>query len=473
MALRERGYASPRNEWQLKKQKLSRLLKIGALAASGAVTPPVVNLPGLSFSDVNTTPGSVLVNDTVIFSATTSDSDTFVTTGVDLYESGNLVGHFTGGSGLWSYRLDNITAGNKSYTARRIFAGGSSDSAAQAFTVLDVLAPNQVTSATLLAWYRATESIQMGPTPEPTGTSPPAITFTTTSSFVSRTEQITITVPVGGTRGTAQLNVALNGNAVLTNVVTAATIAIPGTDLTINCPAGTYNTNNVYKSTCQHWLDKVGSFPTSTANYDNVPSGTVIRPYIINPGALGAVCIKFDGIDDVLTNTGGPVVTQMSGADKTFYCLAMVNWTTLPAGGSNGTLWSLTNLTDTDLPRVEFTAFGTGPVWSATRRDDAGVSHNVQSHIPPTTGSHLLEVGDNGSAAIFRDNSADVIGGQSDVPSTSLHPSTITATQVVLGERNDQGGQSGRGAFELYELIFFDHEPSALDLARLRLYIQA
>ena len=79
------------------------------------------------------------------------------------------------------------------------------------------------------------------------GTSPPVVTL---SGTPTRFVDLKIAIVVGGPRGTATCKVSIDGGTTFSATqVTAATVSIPGTGLTINFPTGTdYATDNVYRA---------------------------------------------------------------------------------------------------------------------------------------------------------------------------------------------------------------------------------
>ncbi len=83
------------------------------------------------------------------------------------------------------------------------------------------------------------------------GTTPPAVTMAGT---VTTDTRVDIRVPTGGTRGTAVFSYALlspDGVTVYATgtATTAATVALPGTGLTLTFATGTYATDNRYSAT--------------------------------------------------------------------------------------------------------------------------------------------------------------------------------------------------------------------------------
>ena len=313
----------------------------------------------------------------------------------------------------------------------------------------------------------------MGGTLEGTGTTPPAVTITTSSSLVSRTEGVLVDMQAGGARGTATFTVSINNGTTLveespgdTTFLTAATVAIPGTDLTLNFAVGTYNANNVYRAVCNPWLDKVGAYPSSTNNYANSTQPT--RPYIITLGSLGAPCIRFDGVDDQLTCTGTLGTSAFAGADHASFVMTLADIVGNTAAAHS--MHSVSNTTDTDLPLYEMGFSGTTNLWTTQRRSDTGVATGTNSVVLMGTGQALIEDAFDGTNRRLTINGADVIGGDSGV-AADQSGKTITTTQSVLGCRHTQSGRSQFSNFDLYERFYFDVRPSDADIAGLRAYL--
>lgn len=447
-------------------------------SGGGIEAPANLNAPTLSASDLTQSSGSYIATDNVQFTAVTSDTDGHVTTGVTLYESGVLVGTMLQGpAASWKYTVSAITAGPKSYVARRTVSGGTKDSAALPITVLTSMAPTDITSATLIAWFRSSESIQMGGTLLPGGTTPPAVTVSSSGVLTSRTEGLFVDIIVGGARGTATFTVYIdNGTTpVASNVTTAATYNIPGTDLILNFPVGTYNADNTYTAICSQWCDKVSSFPTSTNNYVNAAGGapftTTSRPKIraASASTLGAPCIRFDGTDDLLESTGTLGTATWGGADTPVCSFMLIELLTMPAGGTIGTIHSASNITDTDLPYINFEFVGTGPAYHTVRRGDTGTVKGTSANIIPAIGVKLIEDTFDGTNRTISINTADVIGGDSGV-ATAESGLTVTTTKANLGARRLQSGTTNYANYDLYEQVVFNGPLSAIEKARLRAY---
>jgi hypothetical protein len=452
-----------------------KLKQVGTSA--GMIQPKQVRalVPGLTVTDVSQQSGSVIAGDTLLGVATTDDSDGHTTTGVDLYESGNLVGAMVEGPAA-TWRLGDIAvAGSLSYVARRNFSGGSVDSAAFPITCLGGLSPDQIGSATLLAWYRVPESIQMGSTMTSAAAGQPAVSLTTSGTFIARTEGVFTEVTTGGIRGVARVRVSLdNGNTfVMTNVLTAATVAITGTDLTLNFATGTYANTNVYFAICNHLLDKVGAYPNSTNNFDNTNADNT-RPTIRANGDLGAPCLRFggdNGLNDFLACTGSLGTGWANGTNNQFYALFVIYVRAVPGSGSVW-LYSASNLTDTDLPFVELgitTSSGLN-YWQAGKRGNTGTQVGKNSNVVAWTGPAIIEDSFDGTNRRVAWNGADIIGGESGVVAPQTSPGAITTTQVALGCQWVQSGKSGHMSFDFYEGYFFNQRPSDVDVLRLLAY---
>ncbi len=94
------------------------------------------------------------------------------------------------------------------------------------------------------------------------GTTPPAVTV---SGDPDGTELLRIIIPVGGILGVAEFQYSLDGGDTYNgvNILTTATFPIPGTPLTIEFPAGTYNTDNIYYSQAYgdaDWFSSIALF---------------------------------------------------------------------------------------------------------------------------------------------------------------------------------------------------------------------
>ncbi len=329
------------------------------------------------------------------------------------------------------------------------------------------LAPNQCQSAVLRAYYRVPESIQMGATPEAIGGGL-NITFTTDSTFVGRGLDIRIACVLAGTRGVAKLNATLNGATVLLGVLTsAAPINVPGTDVYINCPTGSYTTSMSWRSICNNFLDKVGAYPLSTNNFANGTVGTT-RPYITNPGILGGACVDFDGSNDRLVNTGPLGSDGFGGLDKPFYAGMLFRLMSLPA--SDGVFWCAGNLTNANLPRVEAAVNGPSRQWSCNRQSDGGTIRRLNSIIPSNFGGYLMEYAFDGTTSVVSMNTSDVIGGMNPDVVGTQSPSDITITQMAMGCRQAQNGSTMFVKAQVSEFFVFDQLVANTERQRLYLY---
>jgi hypothetical protein len=431
----------------------------------------------VSVVDVSQSTGTVVAGDTLLATATTSEADGITTTGVDLYDGVTRIGAMIQGP-TDTWKLGVIaTTGTRNFMARRIYAGGTTDSNTIAVTVVGAMSPDQVTTATLLFWGRIPESVQMGGTLELTGTSP-AITLTTTSNFI-RHEQILVTVTLGGARGVAKLNVFIDDMVTprMSNVLTAATIAITATDLTLNCPTGTYVLGNSYRSICNVFLDKVGAYPSSTNNFSNAAAGTT-RPYIIaaQNNALNVPVVRFDGVNDILTCTGSLGTSGFGGADTKFYMGMIANVLATPSGAGSTQFYCASNTTSVNLPFVR-AGMGTSsalPVFSNGRRSDGAVSKTALSNVVAATGILYLEDGFDGTNRITSWNAVNIIGGEA-FNSGPVNQSglTVTTTQVVVGCQQTHSGIDSFTNMDLAEWFIYNQPPSLVEQVRLQAYVRA
>lgn len=439
-------------------------------ASMASSTPPALDAP----ENLTQQTGTFIVGDAVGLTATTDDSDGHVTTGVEIYADDVLIGQMSESpEDVWKFDDEDIPAGSRTYRARRLFLGGGVDSSVQILNVLDVLAPDQVTSATWLAGYRVPESIQMASTTEATGTGPPVITLSSPSGLV-RCEQLKITVDTIGPRGTAKINVFVDDMVVprMAAVLTAPIILITGTDLTLNYSNASASANNVWKNVCNPWLDKVGAYPNSTNNFNN---GTSLqRGYIIaaQNSPFGAPSILLDGVNDRYVCTGGLANSLVGGVNNSFHVFSLVYVVAVPGSSSNGTLWAASNLTNANIPLVEHVLRNTGTtrIWQVQRRSDAATVAAINSNLPSTVQGHLCEFSFDGTLGVARTDTADMIGGVSDVPANMALASAITPTQVSMGARQTQSGTTGFLSAYIFEQNYFSNPLSAVETIQHQRY---
>jgi hypothetical protein len=95
-----------------------------------AIATRLLNAPTLSVASTAT------VGDNVPATATTDDSDGYVTTGVDIYDGSTRLGGMTNaGAGSWTYSLNGVVEHVYSLRSRRITAIGYSESSTHTLTV--------------------------------------------------------------------------------------------------------------------------------------------------------------------------------------------------------------------------------------------------------------------------------------------------------------------------------------------------
>jgi uncharacterized repeat protein (TIGR02059 family) len=134
--------------------------------------PPNLNVPVFVVQEGGVDTHSESAPADLVAIATVNDADGFVTTNVELYESGVLIGNMTnGGGGVWSRAVSAVPAGNYSYRSLRITAAGSVLSAAWTVTVTggDVTAPTLssavINTAGTLLTLTYNEALNTGSTP--------------------------------------------------------------------------------------------------------------------------------------------------------------------------------------------------------------------------------------------------------------------------------------------------------------------
>lgn len=400
--------------------------------------------------------GSFIVGDAVGLTVQTDDSDSLITLDVELYANDVLLASMSQWpEGTWKYEDEDIPAGVRTYRAKRIVSGGGIDSSDQPITSLDVLAPDEVTSATCLCWVRTVngESIRMGGTFERQGGATVDVTVTSSTSLDGRDEELFVDCVGAGALGVSLVDVYLNGALLLNDVATAANVAVTGTDLTLHFSAATYSTAWAWRNVVSGLLDLTGN----ANHFLNTASGTT-RPYLEHDGALGTVCAQFDGVNKLLTCTTSLANDLVGGTNKSFQTFALVYITAMPGGASNATLWSATNPADADIPLVEHVARNTGAVriWNVQRRSDTGVAVTVTSTLPSTVQGHLCQYAFDGASATVGCDTADMIGGVSDVSGAQTLATAITPTRVTMAARNTSSGTTGYANIQAYEYAFFD-----------------
>lgn len=113
------------------------------------------------------------------------------------------------------------------------------------FTAIQARVAQRRIYANLRKRYQVDQLGQVMGQPSAAGTSPPAISFSGTPLWGDLL--IVIAITAGGPVGTAVFSWSKDGGATNTeSVLTASTVPLPGTGLTVAFPAGTYSADNVY-----------------------------------------------------------------------------------------------------------------------------------------------------------------------------------------------------------------------------------
>lgn len=408
--------------------------------------PPAALVPTMVVSDASQSSGTYIVGDDIAFVVTVPDTtDSITTTGVNIYESGVLQGAANlSFPNTWIYTALAVTAGAKSYVARRVYTGGTVDSAASTLTVQDLKAPNQFTSISPAAWWRNPDSIQYGGTPLKTaGTGTNAVTLTGTLS--NQPYGWELRIPVGGARGTATYAISHDNNATNAQTgTTAATVVDGSTGITVNFPTtSNYFTNDVYKAVINPWNDKIGA-----NNAANATSGQ--RPFPIVNVVNGVTASRYDTND--VHNITTSLANDIAGGTNVAHTVAFfVRVANLPAGAATATIYRLGATGSLQCGSELRILGGTTAVWEILRRDSAGNTRTIDSNIPATLGVHLCLLRFNGTNVNVRIDGVDVIGGSSDVSGLFTTAASITLNNMSIGAQVSSAGTASFFNGDIFE----------------------
>lgn len=149
-----------------------------------------------------------------------------------------------------------------------------------------------LTLGSCLLWVSAKKGITLGTTPLATGTSPPAITI---SGNLTQVVGLRIEITTSGVRGTAIFRWSIDGgNTYTSNVLTAATVLLGVTGITVTFPNSTYTNDNVYVGRIAAWSDRakvatdqtqttVSNQPTLTwSDLNSQPAVSFTNPRFLN-----------------------------------------------------------------------------------------------------------------------------------------------------------------------------------------------
>lgn len=126
-----------------------------------------------------------------------------------------------------------------------VTASGTSALAAPSNLVVQVTAGGTL-GAALFQWSAdGGQTWSLNPVLAATGTTPPAATVSGSSSLASPAD-LQIQITGAGALGTAAFRWSLNAGATWSSGLTAPSVPLPGTGLTVSFPAGVYATDNVY-----------------------------------------------------------------------------------------------------------------------------------------------------------------------------------------------------------------------------------
>ena len=314
------------------------------------------------------------------------------------------------------------------------------------------------------------------------------ITVSAVSGLNGRGEGLQVVIQATGLPGVGTFKSSIDNGATflegspVTIPTGAGTYAVPTTDFTLTFQqAVSYTAAEAYRATCSKWLDKVGAYPASTNNFINDASsgGVQSRPRIIaasqaNAGQATLRCDANLGAQSFLWCTGG-IGTAFSGLDKTFHwvLLTMVQQADIPATTARHDFYAVSNLTDTDQPRitlgVNLAAGETIALFRGNRVSDTGVNLAASSGAEVFAGVYLLEDSFDGQFRRVAGNATDLIGGDSGIVSDQSGL-TITTTRFVLGTNQGQAGKTNGSSIDLTEFHVFDKRPSEVETWQLRAY---
>jgi hypothetical protein len=264
------------------------------------------------------------------------------------------------------------------------------------------------------------------------GTTPPALTVT----WGSFPYEVSITCSTGGARGTAKLEISVNGALTMTAQLTAATIAITGTDAILNCPAGTYNTDNTWKSEVGQIGDLKGTYNMATLG-----GTTAQAPLYKASSFFGRPSLGMNGSSNFLLNTSLAQVT-LTGNDPAFtiYWVGTMYRLSQPAANnmvvaatssaigpaSTPAVFINTKIDDNSINGFKTENFGAGPF------ETIGVN-------PITVGSWIIELSSTGTVGTIWCGKSD---GSTITATGSLNTGSLTLDRYVLGANYSNSAQN-------------------------------
>lgn len=207
------------------------------------------------------------------------------------------------------------------------------------------------TLGTALFQWSATggQTWNLNPVLAATGTTPPAVTIAGASSLASPAD-LEVQITGAGALGTATFQWSLNGGSTWSSSLTAASVSLPGTGLTVTFPPGMYATNNAYVG------QGLPTAPTvvlgATGLTLQFPAGTYsTNDAYIGQGILTAATVALPGTGLTVAFPAGTY-----GADNAFFAPTPVleivlQWETkiltYEAYRKRGTDWTLPNMVQT------------------------------------------------------------------------------------------------------------------------------
>ncbi len=312
-----------------------------------------------------------------------------------------------------------------------------------------LLEPTQVTTATLLSWYRSTENVQMASPLIVTAGGGPIITL---SGNLIQSLGIKVQITPDSTHYRYSIN---NGTTWLEENVpkTSTPHEVDSLGVFLNITAGGYINGTVEEVVQQSWLDK-------TANGYNFTNATIgQRPRIFTVGGQNNLPFaRYNGTTMRLLGPAG-LAAHYSGLNTPYYNVMVFYVTTVPTGTNVATVYTI-GASAGDDARIELQITATN--WRARRQANAGttVLTNASAALVPQVGICVVEDEFDGVERRISVNSADIIGGTSGTKAIQSLGTPLSMNQVSLMAQVIPSGTANLLAGDMYELACFSGVPT-------------
>jgi hypothetical protein len=292
-----------------------------------------------------------------------------------------------------------------------------------------------------IIWLDSTLGIALGGTMRAGGTTPPVVTISSSTSLTQSTS-LEFDMPVGGTLGVAQFRYKVNGGSFSANTPTAAAVAIPGTDITAAFPAGTYSTNNTYKTTVATWADQ------NAATNDVAQATAASQPLYVYSSVFGCNVVEF--------SVG----------------LRLAKTTGVLTGDATHSMWARVRLTTTATANQGFCAVGstnTTNLISHIGINGSNVLNSGTSSTQTPTGSTLVNgtVYSVGKVHTLGADDQGYLAGATD-GSALARTYTLSAGLVVGGRAN---AASGQAPHQCRKVAMYSVDPTASEKTALHTWL--